>query len=301
LNIRRPGHNKVVAVIWTIFCMALLVGCAQNMRDIGRLKPYEPNAFFENNQSARPLVPGTVARGQARTDEAFYTGMQPGTASGETETENGAPAATTTAGEEQGGSTEEGSIPNTGQGGGTEGDPNLNNGQSGDEEIPNTGQGGGTEGDPNLNNNQTGTGTQQGGEQEGGSGAQGNQAQAGGTPVEEFPFVITAEIMERGQSRYNIFCAPCHALTGDGDGQIVRRGFSAPPSLHSDRLRDAPVGHYYDVITNGFGRMYSYSSRVTPADRWAIIAYIRALQLSQNAASEKLSPEDRTQLEGAGQ
>ena len=81
---------------------------------------------------------------------------------------------------------------------------------------------------------------------------------------------------------------------------IVQRGFSPPPSFHTDRLRDAPVGHYYDVITNGFGRMYSYASRMPPSDRWAIVAYIRALQLSQNATIDDVPPEDRSKLQGGG-
>ena len=89
--------------------------------------------------------------------------------------------------------------------------------------------------------------------------------------------------LERGRERYNIFCAPCHAKTGDGNGMIVQRGFSRPPSFHIDRLRQAPAGHYFHAITHGFGAMSSYASRIPPADRWAIVAYIRALQLSQNA------------------
>ena len=98
-----------------------------------------------------------------------------------------------------------------------------------------------------------------------------------------FPFPITREVLARGQERYNIFCSPCHGRLGDGDGMIVRRGFRHPPSYHIERLRKAPVGHFYDVITHGFGSMYDYADRVAPRDRWAIIAYIRALQFSQNA------------------
>ncbi|CAN5858930.1 cytochrome c [soil metagenome] len=104
-----------------------------------------------------------------------------------------------------------------------------------------------------------------------------------GKLVEEFPFPIDEDIVHRGRERYQIFCSPCHGDLGDGDGMIVRRGFPAPPTLHSDRLREIPVGHFYDVITRGFGAMYSYEHRVKPRDRWAIAAYIRALQLSQHA------------------
>lgn len=121
---------------------------------------------------------------------------------------------------------------------------------------------------------------------------------ANGEHVAEFPFPITREVLERGQQRYNAYCASCHGLSGYGNGMIVERGFSPPPSFHTDRLREAPVGYYYDVITNGFGRMYSYASRIQPGDRWAIVAYIRALQLSQNATLEDLTPEERQQLQG---
>jgi mono/diheme cytochrome c family protein len=101
--------------------------------------------------------------------------------------------------------------------------------------------------------------------------------------VETFPFPITEKIVKRGEERYNIFCGMCHGPTGHGDGMIIRRGFKRrPPSYHTDQLRQAPVGHFYDVITNGWGAMAPYSSMVPVTDRWAIVAYIRALQLSQN-------------------
>jgi mono/diheme cytochrome c family protein len=90
-------------------------------------------------------------------------------------------------------------------------------------------------------------------------------------------------LLRRGQSRYGIYCAPCHSSVGDGDGMIARRGFPHPPSFHQARLRDAPDRHFFDVITQGYGAMPSYADRVTPQDRWTIVAYIRALQLSQDA------------------
>lgn len=99
--------------------------------------------------------------------------------------------------------------------------------------------------------------------------------------VDTFPFPITDKIVERGEERYNIFCGMCHGPTGSGDGMIVRRGFRRPPSYHTDQLRQAPVGHFFDVMTNGWGAMPSYSSMIPVTDRWAIAAYIRALQLSQ--------------------
>jgi mono/diheme cytochrome c family protein len=109
------------------------------------------------------------------------------------------------------------------------------------------------------------------------------RVRGGGATMTKFPFPVTKAVILRGQERYNIYCAPCHGMTGDGDGMIVRRGFSQPPTYHQDRLRKAPVGHFFDVITNGYGAMYSYGSRVEPEDRWAIVAYVRALQLARNA------------------
>jgi mono/diheme cytochrome c family protein len=108
--------------------------------------------------------------------------------------------------------------------------------------------------------------------------------------VEEFPVPVTKELIDRGQQRYNIYCVVCHGPTGSADGMIVRRGFPKPPTYHDDRLRNAPVGHFFDVITNGWGKMNGYASQVPVADRWAIIAYIRALQLSQNPHGMKPIP-----------
>lgn len=99
--------------------------------------------------------------------------------------------------------------------------------------------------------------------------------------IEEFPVPVTKELIDRGEQRYKVFCIVCHGATGNGDGMIVRRGFSKPPTYNDDRLRNAPVGHFFDVITNGYGKMNSYASQIPVADRWAIVAYIRTLQLSQ--------------------
>lgn len=111
------------------------------------------------------------------------------------------------------------------------------------------------------------------------------------------PFPATKEVLARGQERYNIFCAPCHDRVGSGNGMIVQRGFRKPPSFHLERLREMPVGHYFEVMTNGFGTMYSYSDRISPRDRWAIAAYIRVLQLSQNAALTDVPQDQRSKLE----
>ena len=99
----------------------------------------------------------------------------------------------------------------------------------------------------------------------------------------EFPFPVTGDVLARGQERFNIYCSPCHDRTGSGDGMIVRRGYRRPPSFHIDRLRAAPPGYFFDVITHGFGVMPDYASQVPVNDRWAIVSYIRALQLSQHA------------------
>lgn len=107
---------------------------------------------------------------------------------------------------------------------------------------------------------------------------------------------ITSALLARGQERYGIYCLPCHSAVGDGDGPVVRRGFPRPPSYHEQRLRDAPDRHFYDVISKGYGIMHSYADRVAPADRWAIVAYIRALQLSQNASAAQLPPAVRAKL-----
>jgi len=106
----------------------------------------------------------------------------------------------------------------------------------------------------------------------------------GNTPGDYMPFTVTREVLDRGRERYNIFCAPCHSRVGDGNGFVASRGFARkPPSYHIQRLQKAPLGYFYDVITNGFGIMPDYASQIPPQDRWNIVAYIRALQLSQNA------------------
>jgi Cytochrome C oxidase, cbb3-type, subunit III len=117
-----------------------------------------------------------------------------------------------------------------------------------------------------------------------------------GVLADKFPFPVTRADLERGRDRYNIYCSPCHDYTGNGRGMIVQRGFSPPPSFHIDRLRGAPAGHFFDVITNGLGPMYSYSSRVEPEDRWRIAAYIRVLQLSQHAESRDVPAAQREKL-----
>jgi mono/diheme cytochrome c family protein len=117
-----------------------------------------------------------------------------------------------------------------------------------------------------------------------------------GQEIEQFPIPIAKEDIERGETRFNIYCTPCHGKIGDGNGMIVLRGFRQAASFYSDKLVNAPVGHYYDVITNGFGAMPSYASRIQPDDRWRLIAYIRALQLSESASINDVPAEERGNL-----
>ena len=121
----------------------------------------------------------------------------------------------------------------------------------------------------------------------------------GGAPSKVFPFPITMQVLQRGRERYDIFCSPCHARTGSGAGMIPSRGFTRPSSFHIDRLRIAPAGYFFQVITNGFAAMPSYSQQIPPEDRWAIVAYIRALQLSQDASLDDVPPEAHAEISGA--
>ena len=119
---------------------------------------------------------------------------------------------------------------------------------------------------------------------------------ASGQPVAEFPFAITRKELDRGEERFNIYCAPCHSRLGDGRGMVVQRGFRQPPSFHIDRLREVPPGYVFDVITNGFGVMPDYRAQITVEDRWAIVAYLKALQLSQNGTMADVPEAERGRL-----
>jgi len=120
---------------------------------------------------------------------------------------------------------------------------------------------------------------------------------AANKPVDQMPFPLTREVLLRGRERYNIFCSPCHGRLGTGRGMIVRRGYKQPSSYHVERLRNAPVGYFVNVMTEGFGVMPSYAPQVTVEDRWAIAAYIRVLQYSQNAKLADLPPDARRRVE----
>jgi cytochrome c553 len=121
-------------------------------------------------------------------------------------------------------------------------------------------------------------------------------SKADGKLIDGFPFEVTMEVLVRGQERYEIFCSPCHDRLGNGQGMIVRRGFTPARSFHDPRLRDAPAGHFFQVMTQGFGVMPSYANQLSEHDRWAVIAYIRALQLSRNARLDQLPPKDREKM-----
>jgi len=192
----RPPHRGRCGALMLL--MLGLPGCHRDMYDQPRYETMEPSTFFDDGTSARPLVAGTVARGQLAEDQAFHTGK------------------------------------------------------------------------------------------------------VGGEFVRQLPVELDQGLLERGRQEFTIFCSVCHSPTGDGDGMIVQRGFRPPPTYHSERLRRAPPGHFFDVITNGFGAMPRFAAQIEPADRWAIVAYLRALQLSQHATLDDVPPGDRARLEEAG-
>ncbi len=132
------------------------------------------------------------------------------------------------------------------------------------------------------------------------SAAPGAPARSTAKVADDFPFAVTAAVLERGQNRYTVYCTPCHSVLGDGNGMIVQRGFRRPPSYLEERLRNSPASHFYDVMSNGFGAMASYSDKLSPEDRWNVAAYIRALQLSQRASVADVPPLDRAKLDAAG-
>jgi len=121
-----------------------------------------------------------------------------------------------------------------------------------------------------------------------------------GKPLDTFPFPVTRDVILRGQDRFNIYCSPCHDRTGSGNGMLPRRGYRHPPSYHTDQIRQLPNGFIFDVITNGFGAMPDYAAQISPVDRWAIVSYVRALQLSENATLNDVPPADREKLTTGG-
>lgn len=180
--------NRIIAVLLLGMTALVVTGCRQDMHDQPKVLPLRISDFFADKRTARPIVEGTIARGQLDADTYFYTGKI--------------------------------------------------------------------------------------GNQEG----------------DVMPFPVNGDVLARGQQRFNIYCSPCHSELGDGRGMVVQRGVRPPPSYHTDRLRNAPIGHFFNVITNGYGAMPDYAAQIPVADRWAIAAYIRALQLSQDAKPGDLPP-----------
>jgi len=193
-----PARRSLLAARLLVLT-ALLLGCRQKMANQPRYDPLEPSDFFADKMSARPRIPGTVARGELVSNDFMATGKI--------------------------------------------------NGADGD----------------------------------------------------GFPFAVTAAVMNRGEERFNIYCSQCHGKVGDGNGMVPSRGYRRPPSFHTEALRRAVTGHFFDVMTNGFGAMPSYAPQVPVEDRWAIIAYIRALQLAQNGTIDDLPPDLRAKLTGGAQ
>lgn len=191
------GSGAASLMLRALGALGVLAACRQDMHDQPRYEPLEASAFFADGRSARPQVPGTVARGELVLDEHLVTGK------------------------------------------------------------------------------------------------------VAGQPATTFPFPVTREVLERGRERYGIFCAACHDGAGYGLGIVVERGMKQPPSLHVERLREAPPGYLFDVITVGFGAMYDLADRISPSDRWAIVAYVRALQLSQSATLADVPEDVRARLEAA--
>jgi mono/diheme cytochrome c family protein len=239
------GRRAALCLLLAACCL-LALGCRQDMQDQPRYEAYEPSKSFGDGQSSRPFVEGTVARGYRDINTSYYTGKQ-------------ASGATT------------GGAQGLMNGSGNALQATMANAQGGSAGAQAAGGG-----DVNVRGQNVGANVP--------NGAGGGTAGQSGTPgsINEFPFPIAEKDLDRGQERFEIYCAMCHGATGYGDGMIVRRGFRHPPSLHDDRLRGETVGHFFDVITNGWGAMPDYSQQIPVEDRWKIIAYIRALQLSQN-------------------
>jgi mono/diheme cytochrome c family protein len=227
------GPTGLCAVAAVVLC-----GCQQQMADQPSFKPLVPSEFFPDGRSARPVIAGTVARGNLRIDTAFFTGRIVG---GRTENAagNAANVATTTASP----SVAPASAPTT----------------IGTDVVP-----------PAFRDD--------------------------AAFVREFPVAVSESLVEYGYNRYMIYCVVCHDPLGTGRGKIIERGYTPPPSLHIERLRNAPDGRIFAVITEGYGSMPSYASQIPPADRWAIVAYVRALQLSQRFAKDDLTPEMRQEF-----
>lgn len=223
--------TRAVAVLPFVL---LPIACQQQMASQPSYSPLEPSEFFDDGLSARPLVPGAVARGHLRIDRAMVTGR-----TDEPQHPQGQPSENAQEQEKQQ----------------TEAKPASKAASRGFEEDA--------------------------------------------TFLTEFPIPVNEAVLQHGYNRYMIYCVVCHDPLGTGRGRIIERGYTAPPSFHIDRLRNAPIGRLYAVVTEGYGSMPAYKSQIPMDDRWAIVAYLRALQLSQHFPEESLTPEMRDKLQQA--
>ena len=249
-------------LLLTAFCLLFLAGCRRDMQDQPRYEVYETSDFFKNGMASRRPVQGTVPRGYLREDTFLYAGTVTGGGA------RGAAAGGPVAG-----------------GGGQPPGGNL-------QIAGNAAQAGGI-----VQQNQPAQRPSDTPQPTGSSAAQ-TASQSAEDEVDAYPFPITREDLDRGQERFNAFCSMCHGQVGNADGMVVKRGFRKPTSYHTDQLRQAKLGHFFDVITNGWGSMPSYGAQIPPEDRWRIVAYIRALQFSQQATLADVPPEERQKLEG---
>ena len=193
-----PASWHAIRVVGLLLAGGLLAGCRQDMHDTPRYEALEESDFFADKRAMRPIPANTIARGNLRDDDVYYTGKRDGGF------------------------------------------------------------------------------------------------------ITELPAQVKVDkaLLDRGQQRFDIYCAPCHSPLGDGNGTVVQRGYKRPASFHDQRLRDMGIGYFYDVISNGFGQMPDYSAQVAPADRWAIAAYIRVLQRSQTGTIQDVPAEHRGELDG---
>jgi mono/diheme cytochrome c family protein len=283
-SLSRKASVNGLCLVAFIFLIAFGSACRQDMQDQPRYEAYEASPFFKDNISSRPLVEGTVPRGYLRADSLLYTGkMSPAQAS----SLNGAASAQ---GQSQNRQAADNATPQDGQvaagrnNQGTEGTSSMSAGTSGTNAQNSGGGAMNTQSGQSAQANGGGVSSNSGNGNSASRGAgQSSGAAGGGDDLDAtaFPFPVTQEVLTRGKERFEIFCSMCHGLTGEGDGMVVRRGFRRPPTYYTDDLRKARVGHFFDVITNGWGSMPNYAAQIPAQDRWAIIAYIRALQLSQ--------------------
>jgi len=256
--------RQVTLCALLLLCVAAFgAACRRDMQDQPRYEALEGSDFFKDGKASRRPVENTVPRGYLREDRLLYAGKNPAGQVGTGNTSAGAAANQMNASA-----------------------PQSNPGGTGDaQQTQVTNQTATPQNERQSDNPQP-------------TGSSAAQTPAAGTADEAtvFPFPISSQGLDRGQELFNAYCSMCHGMTGYGDGMIVRRGFRRPTSYHTDQLRGANVGHFFDVITNGFGAMPNYAAQIAPRDRWLIVAYIRTLQMSQNMNIRDIPAEARERL-----